>query len=124
VTPGLTDYVLSLFNEGQYNAGAKLWQRLGFRPLQPGKCTCDAYRTLAHVLNEKMGPENEANMDEEDMSEMVESDRRIEEIIKKEQNRERELEREVQEARERVKAEAKRAENAETRAERAKLELQ
>jgi len=33
VQPGLTDYLQALFNEGQYKAGAKLWEKLGYRSL-------------------------------------------------------------------------------------------
>ena len=62
VQPGLTDYLQALFNEGQYKAGAKLWEKLNYRMLNPECKGCMAYNALMHTFKEG----GEESMDEID----------------------------------------------------------
>jgi hypothetical protein len=69
----------ALFNEGQYRAGAKLWEKLNYRTLNSQCKGCLAYKALVYTLKEGYDDEG---IDE--IEEIVDRDRRIDEIIKME----------------------------------------
>ena len=60
---------------------------------------------MAHALSQPNIQGTVVDDDETDLTQMVDRDKRIEEIIRKERNRDKELDSQLQEALERVKAE-------------------
>ena len=119
VQPGLTDYLQALFNEGQYKAGAKLWEKLNYRSLNPQCKGCSAYLALVHTLKERGAEES---MDEIDQ--MVDMDRKIEEIINREKREKEAQEAEINRLKEMLQREARKTQVAEEKAERHEIDIQ
>lgn len=95
----------ALYNEGQYRAAAKLWRKLNYRALNPQCKGCLAYKALVHTLKE--GDNDEESMDE--IEQMVDRDRRIDEIINREQREKAEKENEVHRLKEMLQKEARKS---------------